>query len=67
CIDAGMVSSTYNDPDGTRNDMGVYGGPGAASFWPEPAGGPVVTELSVTPPSVPVGGTLTLKATGKIR
>ena len=67
CIDAGMVSSTYNDPDGTRNDMGVYGGPGATSFWPEPAGGPVVTELSVTPPSVPVGGTLTLKATGKIR
>lgn len=67
CIDAGMVSSTYNDPDGTRNDMGVYGGPGAASFWPEPAGGPVVTELLVTPPSVPVGGTLTLKATGKIR
>ena len=67
CIDAGMVSSTYNDPNGTRNDMGVYGGPGAASFWPEPAGGPVVTDLSVTPPSVPVGGTLTLKATGKIR
>ncbi|OEU84694.1 MAG: hypothetical protein BA865_10850 [Desulfobacterales bacterium S5133MH4] len=67
CIDAGMVSSTYNDPDRTRNDMGVYGGPGAARFWPEPAGGPVVTELSVTPPSVPVGGTLTLKATGKIR
>ena len=67
CIDAGMVSSTYNDPDGTRNDMGVYGGPGAAGFWPEPAGGPVVTDLSVTPPSVPVGGDLTLKATGKIR
>ena len=67
CIDAGMVSSSYNDPDGTRNNMGAYGGPGAAGFWPEPAGGPVVTELSVTPPSVPVGGTLTLKATGKIR
>jgi len=67
CIDAGMVSSSYNDPDGTRNNMGAYGGPGAAAFWPQPAGGPVVTELLVTPPSVPVGGTLTLKATGKIR
>ena len=67
CIDAGMVSSSFNDPDGTRNNMGAYGGPGAAGFWPEPAGGPVVTELLVTPPSVPVGGTLTLKATGKIR
>ena len=67
CIDAGMVSSTYNDPDGTRNNMGAYGGPGAAAFWSQPAGGPVVTELLVTPPSVPVGGTLTLKATGKVR
>jgi len=67
CIDAGMVSSIYNDPDGTRNNMGAYGGPGAVAFWPQPAGGPVVTELLVTPPSVPVGGTLTLKATGKIR
>lgn len=67
CIDSGAVGSVYNDPDGTRNNMGVYGGPGAAGFWPDPAGGPVVTELLVTPPSVPVGGTLTLKATGKIR
>ena len=67
CIDAGSIGSVYNDPDGTRNNMGVYGGPGAANFWPDPAGGPVVTELSVSPPSVPVGGTLTLKATGKIR
>ena len=47
--------------------MGVYGGPGAANFWPEPAGGPVVTYMSVSPPSVPVGGTITLQATGKIR
>jgi len=69
CIDAGTVGKVYNDPDGTRNDIGVYGGPGAADFWPSPASGkrPVVTGLSITPPSILVGGTLTLKATGKIQ
>ena len=67
CIDAGRVGANFLDPDGTRNDMGVFGGPGAANWWPYPAGGPVVTEMELTPPSVPVGGTLTLKATGKIR
>ena len=28
CIDAGNPASQYNDPDGSRNDMGAYGGPG---------------------------------------
>jgi hypothetical protein len=27
CIDAGDPLSGYDDPDGTRNDMGAYGGP----------------------------------------
>lgn len=27
CIDAGDPDPRYNDPDGTRNDMGAYGGP----------------------------------------
>ena len=27
CIDAGDPSVEYNDFDGTRNDMGAYGGP----------------------------------------
>ncbi|KPL07727.1 hypothetical protein AMJ86_03215 [bacterium SM23_57] len=27
CIDAGNPAPEYNDPDGSRNDMGVYGGP----------------------------------------
>jgi len=29
CIDTGAPGPEYNDPDGTRNDMGAYGGPGA--------------------------------------
>jgi parallel beta-helix repeat protein len=32
CIDAGDPSSTENDPDGTRNDMGAFGGPGASGW-----------------------------------
>ena len=28
CIDAGFVSHLYDDPDGSRNDMGAYGGNG---------------------------------------
>ena len=28
-VDAGQPSPTQNDPDGSRNDMGAYGGPGA--------------------------------------
>ena len=27
CINTGDPNSIYNDPDGTRNDMGCYGGP----------------------------------------
>lgn len=29
CINAGDPRPEYNDPDGSRNDMGAYGGPGA--------------------------------------
>ncbi len=27
CVDAGNPSSSYNDEDGSRNDLGAYGGP----------------------------------------
>ena len=29
CINAGDPNPIYDDPDGSRNDMGAYGGPGA--------------------------------------
>jgi len=29
CIDSGHPDAKYNDPDGSRNDMGAYGGPDA--------------------------------------
>jgi len=34
CIDSGNPNPAYNDPDGTRNDMGAYGGPGATVNMP---------------------------------
>ena len=37
CIDAGNPATQYNDVDGTRNDMGGYGGPGGESYeYPGP-------------------------------
>ena len=34
CIDAGDPDPLYNDSDGSRNDIGAYGGPGAAEDFP---------------------------------
>jgi len=38
CINAGNPDRIYNDPDGSRNDMGAYGGPTTRS-WVEIQGG----------------------------
>jgi parallel beta-helix repeat protein len=35
CIDAGNSALIYDDPDGSRNDMGAYGGP-KANLWISP-------------------------------
>ncbi len=41
CVDAGDPESFFDDPDGTRNDMGAHGGPGAGSLGILPAGTPL--------------------------
>ncbi len=66
-IDTGVPSGSYNDPDGTRNDMGAYAGSSSAAFWPYIPRGPVVTEIFLTPASVPRGGTLTIQANGRVQ
>jgi hypothetical protein len=66
CINAGRPGSGDADPDGSRNDMGAYGGPACASFWPYPPGTPIITDLSVTPSSVPKGTVITINATGEV-
>jgi len=35
CIDAGDPDPQYNDPDGSRNDIGAYGGPNAGWIGPD--------------------------------
>lgn len=67
CINAGNPSQTYLDPDGTRNDMGAYGGSGASSFCQYPDCGPVTISVSVSPASVPQGSSITIQATGEVR
>ncbi|MCP4868870.1 MAG: hypothetical protein GY898_09135 [Proteobacteria bacterium] len=34
CIDTGDPRVGFNDPDGTRADMGIYGGPAGDWVWP---------------------------------
>lgn len=67
CVNAGTPSASASDPDGTRNNMGAWGGPGAVGFWPSANGAPIITDLSVTPGSVSRGGRITIRATGQIK
>lgn len=65
-INAGRVGLSYNDTDGTQNDIGMYGGP-----WPfmNDLGIPTIPEvisISVTPATVSPSGTITVSATGRI-
>jgi hypothetical protein len=62
----GKMGVTYLNPDGTRNDIGAFGGPGAAAFWPY-GYGPIVTAISASPARVTQGGSITINATAKIR
>jgi hypothetical protein len=65
CRDTGNPG--FFDVDGTRSDMGSFGGSAAAAFWPYGNGGPVITDLTLDPVIVPRGGTLSINATGEIR
>lgn len=66
CRNYGQNSPATLNPDGTRNDIGAYGGPGAASFWPY-GYGPIVTGISATPMRVEQNGTITINATARVR
>lgn len=64
CVDTGMPGGAFPYPDlnGTRNDMGVYGG-----AYQMGGAGPAVTSITVTPSSVPQGGTISITATGTVQ
>ncbi len=56
CIDAGDPDPAYNDPGGSRNDMGAYGGPVSSLpgqtlqiFEPTPAGNIILSQNHPNP------------------
>ncbi|WP_207681920.1 InlB B-repeat-containing protein [Desulfonema magnum] len=61
CIDAGNPSAEYNDTDGTRNDMGAYGGSGGESYAYED-GPPSVENVLITPAFAFPGSTVVITA-----
>jgi len=62
-INAGPPDAQYNDLDGTRNDIGMFGG---HNFIPDgrTTDKPIVIGLDVAPIAVPAGGTVTIESTG---
>jgi hypothetical protein len=62
CVNTGITGFEWYDCDGTRNDMGIYGGPDA-----DCGPGPVVTNLQLISPAVVKGETFDIQATGVTR
>ena len=67
CRDTGNPAIAYLDPDGTVNDMGAYGGPGAQRFYTNPNDGPIVREVTIDKGLIPKGETFTIRAKGAVR
>jgi hypothetical protein len=62
-INAGPPDPQYNDRDGSRNDIGMFGG---HNFIPDgrTTNKPIVLGLDIAPIAVPTGGTVTIESTG---
>lgn len=67
CRNRGSLGVTSLNPDGSRNDMGAFGGPGARKFPDGVGQGPIVRELSVSKGVVPKGETVTIRAKAAVR
>ena len=67
CRNAGQPGLGWLNPDGTRNDIGAYGGPGAATFYTNPNDGPIIRNVTIDQGMVPKGSTFTIRATGAVR
>ena len=63
CIDKGPPDPQYNDRDGSRNDIGMFGG---HNFIPDgrTTNKPIVLGLDVAPIAVTIGCTVTIESTG---
>jgi len=65
-IDAGIIDAAYNDADGSRNDIGLYGGPRPMTDSDGIPVIPLVFSISLTPTSSQPNGTVGLTAKGRI-
>ena len=63
CINKGPPDARFNDRDGSRNDIGMFGG---HNFIPngKTTNKPIVLGLDAAPVFVPIGGTTTIESTG---
>jgi RHS repeat-associated protein len=52
-VDAGDPAPEYDDPDGSRNDMGAYGGPDAVRPY-NPIATPLAAEITAVDPENPI-------------
>lgn len=66
CRNTGALGVGWLNPDGTRNDIGAYGGPGAARFFTNPNGLPIISNVTVDQGMVPKGSTFTIRAKGAV-
>ena len=67
CRNTGAFGVGWLNPDGTRDDIGAYGGPSAASFFTNPNDGPIIRNVTIDQGMVPKGSTFTIRATGAVR
>lgn len=67
CIGAGDSSPEYNDPDGTRNDMGAYGGPGAKSPDTTPPSSPTINQPTSPTRTTPITVSGTAEANSRVQ
>ena len=63
CLNAGPPDAQYNDHDGTRNDIGMFGGHSYLVNG-KTTNKPIVLGLQAAPIAVPVGGIITIQSTG---
>jgi len=61
CVDTGAPWQQFNDIDGSRNDMGIFGGPHNIGGF-----GPVISNIQVSSEQVEQGGVITIQATGTV-
>jgi hypothetical protein len=61
CINAGDPNPSCNDKDGSRNDMGAFGGPAGESYA-YIDGPPIIEQVSVTPQITIPGNSVVIRA-----